>query len=72
MRVNDAIDSETYLRLKASVDADKKQAEQQLLDYEKLPKVAQTHPFSKEEIKRFLLYFVSSNKTDFDDQCIAV
>ncbi len=67
MRLNGEIDRDTYLRLKATVDANKKQAEQQLLDYENLPRVAQAHPFSKEEIKKHLLDFVSSNNTDFDE-----
>ena len=30
-----------------------------LLDYENLPRVAQAHPFSKEEIKKYLLEFIS-------------
>lgn len=70
MRINGEIDRETYLRLKASVDADKKQAEQQLLDYENLPRVAQTHPFTKEEIKKHFLEFISSNNTDFYEKII--
>ena len=70
MRVNGEIDRDTYLRLKASVDADKKQAEQQLLDYEKLPRVAQTRPFSNEEIKKHLLDFISPNNVDFDEHII--
>ena len=67
MRLNGEIDRDTYLRLKATVDADKKQAEQQLLDYENLPRVAQIHPYSKEEIKKHLLEFISHNNTDFDE-----
>lgn len=70
MRLNGEIDRDTYLRLKATVDADKKQAEQQLLDYEKLPRVTQAHPFSKEEIKKHLLDFISPNNTDFDENII--
>ena len=70
MRLNGEIDRETYLRLKASVDTDKKQAEQQLLDYERLPRVAQTHPFTKEEIKKHLLEFILPNNTDFDENII--
>lgn len=53
-----------------TADADKKQAEQQLLDYENLPRVAQSHPFSKEEIKKHLLDFVSPNSTDIDENII--
>ena len=70
MRLNDGIDRDTYLRLKVTVDADKNQAEQQLLDYENLPRVAQSHPFSKEEIKKHLLDFVSPNSTDIDENII--
>lgn len=70
MRLNGEIDRDTYLRLKVTVDADKKQAEQQLLDYENLPRVAQSHPFSKEEIKKHLLDFVSPNSTDIDENII--
>ncbi len=70
MRLNGEIDRDTYLRLKATVDADKKQAEQQLLDYENLSRVAQTQTFSKEEIKKYLLDFVSSNNIDFDENII--
>lgn len=70
MRMNGEIDRNTYLRLKATVDADKTQVEQQLLDYEKLPLVAQTHPFSKEEIKKHLFAFISLNNTDFDENII--
>ncbi len=70
MRLNGEIDRDTYLRLKATVDADKKQAEQQLLDYESLPRVAQSHPFTKAEIKKHLLDFASSNNIDFDENII--
>ncbi len=70
MRLNGEIDRDNYLRLKATVDADKKQAEQQLLDYENLPRVAQAHPFSKEVIKKHLLDFISPNNTDFDENII--
>ncbi len=70
MRLNGEIDRDTYLRLKATIDADKRQAEQQLLDYENLPRVAQTQPFSKEEIKKHLLDFASSNNIDFDENII--
>lgn len=70
MRLNGEIDRDTYLRLKVTADADKKQAEQQLLDYENLPRVAQSHPFSKEEIKKHLLDFVSPNSTDIDENII--
>ncbi|MDE6504810.1 MAG: recombinase family protein [Clostridia bacterium] len=70
MRLNGEIDRDTYLRLKAMVDADKKQADQQLLDYENLPRVAQSHPFSKEEIKKHLLEFISPNNIDFDNNII--
>ncbi len=70
MRLNGEIDRDTYLRLKATVDADKKQAEQKLLDYENLPRVAQAHPFSKEEIKKHLLDFIAPNNTDFDENII--
>ncbi len=70
MRLNGEIDWDNYLRLKATVDADKKQAEQQLLDYENLPRVSQSHPFSKEQIKKHLLEFISPNTTDFDDNII--
>lgn len=70
MRLNGEIDRDNYLRLKATVDADKKQAEQQLLDYENLPRVSQSHPFSKEQIKKHLLEFISPNTTDFDDNII--
>ena len=70
MRLNGEIDRDTYLRLKATIEADKRQAEQQLLDYENLPKVTQAHPFSKKEIKNHLLEFISSNNTDFDENII--
>lgn len=70
MRLNGEIDRDTYLRLKATVDADKKQAEQQLLDYENLPRVSQSHPFSKEQIKKHLLEFISSNNTDINENII--
>ncbi len=70
MRLNGEIDRDTYLRLKVTADADKKQAEQQLLDYENLPRVAQSYPFSKEEIKKHLLDFVSPNSTDIDENII--
>lgn len=70
MRLNGEIDRDTYLRIKATVDADKKQVEQQLLDYENLPRVAQSHPFSKEEIKKHLFDFISPNNTDFDENII--
>lgn len=70
MRLNGEIDRDTYLRLKSTVDADKKQAEQQLLDYENLPRVAQVHPFSKDEIKKHLLEFISTNSIDFDENII--
>ena len=70
MRMNGEIDRDTYLRLKATVEADKRQAEQQLLDYENLPRAVQAHPFSKEEIKKHLLEFISSNNTDFDENII--
>ena len=53
-----------------TVDADKKQAEQQLLDYENLPRVSQSHPFSKEQIKKHLLKFISSNNTDINENII--
>ena len=70
MRVNGEIDRDTYLRLKVSVEADKMQAEQQLLDYEKLPRVAQTCQFSNEDIKKYLLDFISPNNVDFDENII--
>ena len=70
MRLNGEIDRDTYLRLKATVDADKEQAEQQLLDYENLPRVSQSHPFSKEEIKKHLIEYVSSINIDFDENII--
>lgn len=70
MRLNGEIDRDTYLRLKSTVDADKEQAEQQLLDYENLPRVAQAHPFSKEEIKKHLLEFISPNNIDFNENII--
>ncbi len=70
MRMNGEIDRDTYLRLKATVEADKRQAEQQLLDYENLPRVAQAHPLSKEEIKKHLLEFVSLNSTNYDENII--
>lgn len=70
MRINGEIDRETYLRLKATAEADKTQVEQQLLDYENLPRVAQMHPISKEEIKKHLLDFVSPNNTEFDENII--
>lgn len=70
MRLNGEIDRDAYLRLKATVDADKEHAEQKLLDYENLPRVAQAHSFSKEEIKKHLLEFISSNSTDFDENII--
>lgn len=70
MRLNGELDRDTYLRLKATVDADKKQAEQQLLDYENLPRVAQTRPFSKEEVKKHLFEFISPNNTDFEEAII--
>lgn len=70
MRLNGEIDRDTYLILKATVDADKKQAEQRLFDYENLPRVAQSHPFSKEEIKKHLLEFISTNSIDFDENII--
>lgn len=70
MRLNGEIDRDTYLRLKATVDADKEHAEQKLLDYENLPRVAQSHPFSKEEIKKHLLDFISPNNINFDENII--
>lgn len=70
MRLNGEIDRDNYLRLKATVDADKKQAEQQLLDYENLPRVSQSHSFSKEQIKKHLLEFISTNSIDFDENII--
>ena len=70
MRLNGEIDRDTYLRLKATVEADKTQAEQQLLYYESLPRVAQARPFSKEEIKKYLLDFISPTNTDFDENII--
>ncbi len=70
MRMNGEIDRDTYLRLKATVEADKRQAEQQLLDYENLPRVVQAHPHSKEEIKMHLLEFISSNNIDFYETII--
>ncbi len=70
MRMNGEIDRDTYLRLKATVEADKRQAEQQLLDYESLPRVAQVHPHSKEEIKKHLLEFISPNNTELDENVI--
>lgn len=70
MRLNGEIDRDNYLRLKATVDADKRQVEQQLLDYENLPRVLQAHPFSKEEIKKYLLDFISPTNTDFDENII--
>lgn len=70
MRLNGEIDRDNYLRLKATVDADKKQAEQQLLDYENLPRVSQSHPFSKEQIKKHLLEFISSNNTDINENIL--
>lgn len=70
MRMNGEIDRDTYLRLKATVEADKRQAEQQLLDYENLPRVAQSHPFSKEEVKNYLLEFISPNIIDFNENII--
>lgn len=70
MRMNSEIDRDTYLRFKATVEADKTQAEQQLLYYESLPRVAQAHPFSKEEIKKHLLDFISPTNTDFDENII--
>lgn len=66
MRLNGEIDRETYLRLKSTVDADKNQAEQMLLDYEKLPQVMQMHLFTREETKEYLLDFVSPNNLSFD------
>ena len=70
MRLNGEIDRDTYLRLKATVDADKRQVEQQLIDYEKLPRVAQVHIHSKEEIKKHLLEFISPSNTGFDENII--
>lgn len=70
MRLDGEIDRDAYLRLKATVDADKEQAEQQLLDYENLPRVLQSHPFSKEEIKKYLLEFISPNIIDFNENII--
>lgn len=70
MRLNGEIDRDTYLRLKATVDTDKKQAEQQLLDYDKLPRVAQSRPFSNEEIKKYLFEFISTNSINFDENII--
>lgn len=70
IRLNGEIDRDTYLRLKATIDADKEQAEQQLLDYENLPRVAQIHPYSKEEIKKHLLEFISPNNIVFDENII--
>ena len=70
MRLNGEIDRDTYLRLKTTVDADKEHAEQKLLDYENLPRVAQSHPFSKEEIKKHFLKFISTSGTDFDENII--
>ena len=54
MRLNGEIDRDTYLRLKATVDADKEQAEQQLLDYENLPRVARIR-FQKKKSKSICL-----------------
>lgn len=70
MRLNGEIDRYNYLRLKAAVDADEKQAEQQLLDYENLPRVSQSYPFSKEQIKKHLHEFISTNGTNFDENII--
>ena len=70
MRINGEIDRDTYLKLKVSIDADKKQAEQQLLDYENLPRVTQTHSFTKEGIKKHLLDFTSPKNTDFYENII--
>ena len=70
MRMNGEIDRDTYLRLKATVEADKRQAEQQLRDYENLPRVAQAHPHSIEEIKKHLLKFISPNNTELDENII--
>lgn len=70
MRLNGEIDRDTDLRLKATVDVDKEQAEQQLLDYENLPRVAQAHPFSKEEIKKHLIDFIAHNNINFDENII--
>lgn len=70
MRLNGEIDRDTYLRLKSTVYADKEQAGQQLLDYENLPRVAQSHPFSKEEIIKHLLEFISPNNIDFNENII--
>ena len=70
MRLNGEIDRCNYLRLKAAVDADEKQAEQQLLDYENLPRVSQSYPFSKEQIKKHLHEFISTNGTNFDENII--
>ncbi len=70
MRLNGEIDRDTYLRLKANVNADKEYAEQKLLGYENLPRVAQSHPFSKEQIKKHLLEFISTNSTNYDENII--
>lgn len=70
MRLNGEIDRYNYLRLKAAVDADEKQVEQQLLDYENLPRVSQSYPFSKEQIKKHLHEFISTNGTNFDENII--
>lgn len=70
MRMNGEIDRDTYLRLKSTVEADKRQVEQQLIDYEKLPRVAQVHIHSKEEIKKHLLEFISPSNTGFDENII--
>lgn len=70
MRMNGEIDRDTYLRLKSTVEADKRQVDQQLIDYEKLPRVAQVHIHSKEEIKKHLLEFISPSNTGFDENII--
>ena len=41
-----------------------------MLDYENLPRVLQSHPFSKEEIKKYLLEFISPNIIDFNENII--
>ena len=41
-----------------------------MLDYENLPRVLQSHQFSKEEIKKYLLEFISPNIIDFNENII--
>lgn len=52
-----------YLEQKVIVNHD-------VLGYENLPRVAQAHPFSKEEIKKYLLEFISPNIIDFNENII--